>query len=199
MAILPETTAALAAQYLRMSTDGQRYSLTQQAAANEAFAAEAGLMIVRTYTDSGKSGLTTRGRTGLSALLADVVSGDAPFSTVLVLDVSRWGRYQNPDEAAHYEFLCRSNGVDVRYSGEAFGAGMAGSIFKHLKRVMAGEYSRELSVKVRRAKRRAALAGTALGGTCPYGFSRQVVNPDGSLGKVLDRGERSRALTNISV
>jgi hypothetical protein len=26
-----------------------------------------------------------------------------------VYDVSRWGRFQDPDEAAHYEFLCKAD------------------------------------------------------------------------------------------
>ena len=28
-------------------------------------------------------------------------------------DVSRWGRFQDPDEAAHYEFLCKAASVQV--------------------------------------------------------------------------------------
>ena len=42
------------------------------------------------------------------------------FGSILVLDVSRWGRFQDPDQAAHYEFLCREAGVQVRYCSEAF-------------------------------------------------------------------------------
>ena len=95
-----------AAQYLRMSTDHQRYSLENQALAISAYAAAEGYEVVRSYTDAGRSGVTTKRRTGLSQLLADVVGGKAAFKTILVLDVSRWGRYQDADEAGHYEFLC---------------------------------------------------------------------------------------------
>lgn len=55
---------------------------------------------------------------------------------------------------------------------------------------MAGEYSRELSEKVRRAKRINRALGLVQGGSCPYGVARQELLPDGSLGRVLRRGER---------
>ena len=103
-----------AAQYVRMSTEQQRYSIAYQTAVNAAFALEQGYELVRTYTDAGISGLTFEKRPGLRALLADVVAGSQDFEVVLVYDVSRWGRFQDPDESAHYEFLCRSAGVRVR-------------------------------------------------------------------------------------
>ena len=36
------------------------------------------------------------------------------------MTVSRWGRFQNCDEAAHYEFLCQNSGVRVYYCAELF-------------------------------------------------------------------------------
>lgn len=180
----------LAAQYVRVSTDTQRYSSLNQQLTIAAFAAAHGYCIVQTYEDENRSGLTTKGRGGLSNLLSDVVSGRAQYDTVLVLDVGRWGRYQDPDEAAHYEFLCRSSGVEVRYCAEDFDRGLAGSIIKQLKRVMAGEYSRELSAKVRQAKINGRPLGLVQGGACPYGVARAELLPDGTLGRVLARGER---------
>jgi DNA invertase Pin-like site-specific DNA recombinase len=47
------------------------------------------------------SGLQLNGRHSLQQLLADVTSGIAPYDTILVYDVSRWGRFQDADEAAH--------------------------------------------------------------------------------------------------
>jgi len=179
-----------AAQYQRMSTEQQMYSLANQDAAIAAYAQEHGFEIIKTYCDAGKSGITTKGRNGLKSLLADVLSGAARFNTILVLDVSRWGRFQDPDEAAHYEFICKAAGIQVIYCAEVFERGPTGSIVKQLKRVMAGEYSRELSAKVRRGKWRQAESGHALGGVVPFGFRRQVVNSDGTLGAVLKPGER---------
>lgn len=68
------------------------------------YAERHGLEIVRTYADEGRSGLRIEGRDGRQRLLADVESGAADFSTILVYDVSRWGRFQDADESAHYEY-----------------------------------------------------------------------------------------------
>lgn len=189
-----------AAQYLRMSTDHQKYSLANQAAAIALYAESHGYELVRTYQDAGKSGVTTAGRDGLQELLADVVGGNPGYSTVLVLDVSRWGRFQDPDQGAHYEFVCRDAGVSVRYCGELFDddGSIGSSILKHLKRVMAGEYSRELSEKVRAGKARQGTNGFSWGSPTPYGFRRQVVNADGSAGPFLATGHRkSRPDQNV--
>src|SRR6266404_7237119 len=109
------TRALRAAQYVRMSTDYQRYSIQNQAAAIAAFAQQNNLTIVRTYTDEGRSGLRIKGRAGLIELIDDVRSGRADFGHILVYDVSRWGRFQDVDESAHYEFVCKQNGIKVAY------------------------------------------------------------------------------------
>lgn len=179
-----------AAQYLRMSTDHQRYSMENQAAAILSYAAAEGYDVVKTYADAGRSGMTTKRRAGLSQLLADVVGGNASFETILVLDVSRWGRYQDPDEAGHYEFLCRSAGVNIVYCNELFGDNPASSVMKQLKRVMAGEYSRELSVKVRQGRQRHEQLGHCPGSKCPYGIQRQEMLPGEIPGRMLLRSER---------
>jgi DNA invertase Pin-like site-specific DNA recombinase len=51
-----------AAQYVRMSTDYQRYSIENQAAVIAAYAQVHELSIVRTYRDEGESGLKIRNR-----------------------------------------------------------------------------------------------------------------------------------------
>ena len=142
--------ALRAAQYVRMSTDYQRYSIQNQAAAIAAFAQQQNLTIVRTYVDEGRSGLRIKGRAGLIELIDDVRSGRADFDHILVYDVSRWGRFQDVDESAHYEFVCKQNGVKVTYCAEQFDndGSLLSSIVKNIKRVMAAEFSRELSVKV---------------------------------------------------
>ena len=175
-----------------MSTDHQRYSLRNQAAEIAKYATDHGIEITRTYKDAGKSGVTMRGRDGLKALLSDVLKTDRDFTHILVLDVSRWGRFQDPDQAAHYEFLCREAGVSVTYCAEPFeddGSAMTG-ILKVMKRVMAGEYSRELSHKVSFAQARAAERGFKQGGAGHYGFRRQLVGPNGQEIGILGPGQR---------
>lgn len=187
-----------AAQYIRMSAEHQRYSPDNQRAAIAEYAMDRGFEIIKTYQDSGKSGLSLRGRTALKELLSDVFSGEAEYQAVLVLDVSRWGRFQDTDQAAHYEFMCRQAGVQIFYCGESFdndGGAMA-SIVKNMKRVMAAEYSRELSTKVAKAQRLQASLGFKQGGGCPYGVRRQVIDVKGNRRKILKDGERKAHLTD---
>lgn len=170
-----------AAQYVRMSTERQEYSLDFQMATNAAYALEHGFEIVRTYEDAGISGLTLQNRNGLKALLADVVGGRADFTTILVYDVSRWGRFQNPDQAAHYEFICDEAGVKVAYCAEAWpnDGSPTSALLKHLKRAMAAEYSRDLSQKVSRAQRGLLAQGYWTGGKVPIGFARVFTHRNG--------------------
>jgi DNA invertase Pin-like site-specific DNA recombinase len=186
-----------AAQYLRMSREHQRYSPLNQAAAIAKYADQHGLRIVRTYRDDGRSGVTLRGRKGLQRLLADVLGGSAEFGHVLVLDVSRWGRFQDPDQAAHYEFLCREAGVRVTYCGEPFGEEVdaVAGVLKHLKRVMAAEFSRELGDKVWAGQASSFDRGNKLGGAAPFGTRRLLMSTDGSPVRILERGQHRAVQT----
>lgn len=109
-----------AAQYVRMSTEHQRYSTENQSDAIYQYATRRGLEVVRTYADEGKSGLRLDGRDALKRLIDDVQTGKADFSTILVYDVSRWGRFQDADESAYYEYICRRAGIAVQYCAEQF-------------------------------------------------------------------------------
>lgn len=111
-----ENTWRCASQY----TDRQKYSTENQADTIREYAQRHGMQIVRTYTDSGKSGLSLEGRDALQLLIQDVNSGAADYSVILVLDVTRWGRFQDVDESAFYEYQCRGAGIDVRYVAEQF-------------------------------------------------------------------------------
>ena len=78
------------AQYLRMSTDHQQYSLDNQADAIARYAADHGFVVVKTYSDAARSGLRLKNRPGLKQLLKDVVAETLHYSAILVYDVSRW-------------------------------------------------------------------------------------------------------------
>jgi hypothetical protein len=54
-----------AAQYVRVSTDLQKYAIENQAAAIAAYAARRSINIVRTYSDLGRSGVKIAGRDAL--------------------------------------------------------------------------------------------------------------------------------------
>lgn len=187
-----------AAQYLRMSTEHQQYSLENQSAAIQKYADSHGFEVVLTYSDAAKSGLVLRPRAGLRQLLQDVVAGTAPCRAILVYDVSRWGRFQDTDESAHYEFLCKSAGVPVHYCAETFAndGSLPSLIMKALKRTMAGEYSRELGVKVLAGKKRLARLGFKQGGVPGYGLRRMLVSAAGIPKQELAAGERKSLVTD---
>ena len=107
-------TKTRAAQYVRMSTDHQRYSTENQAEIIEAYAARRNFEIVRTYADEGRSGLSIAGRDSLKRLIDDVQQGRADSEAILVYDISRWGRFQDADESAYYEFICRERGINIQ-------------------------------------------------------------------------------------
>ncbi len=190
-------SAVPAAQYLRMSTDRQEYSMGNQADGIALYAAEHGFSIVKTYADAAKSGLALKNRGGLKQLLRDVVDGISLFKAILVYDVSRWGRFQDADEAAHYEYLCKSAGIPVHYCAETFpnDNSMPSFIMKALKRSMAGEYSRELSGKVRAGLARLAKMGYKAGGPPIYGFRRMLLDSTGKRKQILDNGQHKSLVT----
>jgi DNA invertase Pin-like site-specific DNA recombinase len=186
------------AQYLRMSTEHQQYSLENQSTAIQKYAESHNFEVIRTYSDAAKSGLVLRRRAGLQQLLQDVVSGSSSYRVILVYDVSRWGRFQDTDESAHYEFLCKSAGVPVHYCAEIFANDntLASLIMKALKRTMAGEYSRDLGVRVFAGLKRLALLGFKAGGVPGYGLRRMLVSASGVPKQELALGERKSVATD---
>lgn len=187
-----------AAQYVRMSTEHQRYSTENQADAIAAYAAARGFVIVRTYADEGKSGLSLDGRDALRRLITDVREGRTDFEAVLVYDVSRWGRFQDADEGAALEFLCREAGIAVHYCAEQFenDGSLSATIIKSMKRAMAGEYSRELSAKVFAGQCRLVELGFRQGGPAGYGLRRRLLDEARQPKAALARGERKSLQTD---
>jgi DNA invertase Pin-like site-specific DNA recombinase len=195
---VPIGTSGRAAQYVRMSTDHQRYSTQNQAAAIATYATQHDLTIVRTYADEGRSGLRISNRDGLVELINDVRFGRADFDHILVYDISRWGRFQDIDESAHYEFICRQAGVTVSYCAEEFDndGSIISSIIKNIKRVMAAEFSRELSVKVHAGACRVASLGFKQGGTVGFGLRRELVDEHRCSKGTLEKGQRKHLQTD---
>jgi DNA invertase Pin-like site-specific DNA recombinase len=187
-----------AAEYVRMSTEHQKYSTENQAEAIRQYAVRRGLEIVRTYADEGKSGLRLDGRDALKQLIADVQGGKADFTTILVYDVSRWGRFQDADESAYYEYICKRAGIGVQYCAEQFenDGSPVSTIVKGVKRAMAGEYSRELSVKVFAGQCRLIELGFRQGGPPGYGLRRSLIDQAGTAKGELARGEHKSIQTD---
>lgn len=186
------------AEYVRMSSEHQQYSTLNQSAAIKVYAASHVMTVVTSYRDEGRSGLRLDGRLALQKLLADVRAGDCGFEAVLVFDVSRWGRFQNGDEAAYYEFVCHLGGVRVIYVNEPFSndGSPLSSVLKGLKRAMAAEYSRELSAKVFTGQCRLIELGYRQGGSAGYGLRRMRVDAQGRHLGVLQRGQHKAHITD---
>ena len=147
---------------------------------------------------SGKSGLHLDGRRALQLLIADVRGGTAVFAAILVYDVSRWGRFQDADESAYYEFICREAGIRVHYCAEQFenDGSLSATVIKSMKRVMAGEYSRELSAKVFTGQCRLIRMGFRQGGTAGFGLRRQLLDEHRAPKAQLRRGEQKSLHTD---
>jgi DNA invertase Pin-like site-specific DNA recombinase len=192
------SAATRAAEYVRMSTEHQQYSTQNQAVCIREYAARRGIEVTRTYADEGKSGLRINGRPALQQLIHDVESGNVDFSLVLVYDVSRWGRFQDADESAYYEYICKRAGIRVAYCAEQFenDGSPVSTIVKGVKRAMAGEYSRELSTKVFAGQCRLVEAGFRQGGPAGFGLRRLLVGQNGERKMELARGEHKSLQTD---
>ncbi len=114
---VPPPTSAAA--YVRTATENHD-SASNQMDSIRKYAERRGIQIVKEYSDAGKSGLGAQGLESLAELIRDVQNGPINFSAILLYDVSRWGRFQDADESAYYEFICRRARVLVHYCAEQF-------------------------------------------------------------------------------
>jgi DNA invertase Pin-like site-specific DNA recombinase len=96
-------TARAVAYYRHSAQDRQKNSVEIQCDQVRAWAAANQVEIIREFADRGKSGLTAEGRPAFTEMMA-LVRTKADFSKVLVLDVSRWGRFQDIDLSAQYYY-----------------------------------------------------------------------------------------------
>lgn len=189
-----------AAEYLRKSTDHQKYSIENQADVIRAYAARHGIQIVRTYADT-KSRLLFDRRHGLRQLIEDVLTGRADYKTILVYDVTRWGRFQDPDESVYYEYICKRAKIKVHYCAEPFEdfgneTSSVVAILKYAKRIMAGDYSRDLSVRAFAGQVRLFKLGFRQGSAPAFGLRRLLVDQHGNPKCLLGHGERKSIQTD---
>lgn len=186
------------AQYVRMSTEHQKYSTENQSAAIAEYAQNHGMRIVKTYEDAGKSGLNLKGRRGLQELLHDVEHPSPGFEAILVYDISRWGRFLDPDEAAAYVYACKLRGIQVIYCAESFNndGSLPSNVFIGIRRTMAAAYSRDLSEKVFKGACNIVRHGYRQGGAPGFGLRRQLIDEQHNVKGVLARGEKKSIQTD---
>ncbi|MBR1187270.1 recombinase family protein [Bradyrhizobium sp. AUGA SZCCT0160] len=181
-----------AAQYVRMSTDEQDYSPFNQEKAIAAYALAHNIMVVRKYADEGRSGLNLDSRPGFKEMLRDVQAGQTHYSIILVYDVSRWGRFQDVDEGAYYEQICKKAGVRVIFCAEDFkdDGSLASTLLKAMDRVEAAKYSLRLSTRVFAGQCNLGSRGFWQGAPAGYGLRRALFDASGSPRTILAAGER---------
>jgi DNA invertase Pin-like site-specific DNA recombinase len=131
-------------------------------------------------------------------LISDVQSGTADFQVILVYDVSRWGRFQDADESAYYEYICKRAGIRAAYCADQFenDGSPVSTIVKGVKRAMAGEYRRELSAKVFAGQCRLIELGFRQGGPAGYGLRRVLLDQQRTVKAELLMGEQKSLQTD---
>lgn len=172
--------------YCRVSTERQageaQTSLADQRATIEALAAKLGVAVGAWFTDAGASGATAEGRPQFSALLssceASARSRGSP-GLILVLNDSRFGRFEDPEEATYWRVHLSRLGWRVRFcEGDELESGMARGVMRFIGSAQASEYRQNIKRNARRGAE-----GTARQGYWrtkpPYGYCRKVVFPAG--------------------
>lgn len=136
--------------------------------------------IIHEEADEGVSGLTAN-RPGFNRLFKDwILNPSAPqFDYVIAYDVSRWGRFEDADEAGYYEFQCKQAGKEVVYARRGFSTeeqrGMS-QVQTAFERWMSFQYSKKLSEDVIRGCLEISSQGYSVGGQAPYGLARMLLS-----------------------
>ena len=186
-------TKRAVAYYRHSAQDRQENSVEIQQDQVRKFASDNKIEIIQEFIDRGKTGLVTEGREAFQTMLRDYIqSGTLEFDYVLVLDVSRWGRYQNTDISAYYTGLCAMHGKHVSYTSIGFTAenDLMHALRINIERYQAANYSRELSTKVFKGCAKIASQGFRAGGMPPYAFHRLLLDEQRQPIQVLDPGQR---------
>ncbi|EIO7469448.1 recombinase family protein [Salmonella enterica subsp. enterica] len=181
-----------------MSTEHQKYSPENQREYIEKYAKEHGITILHTYDDAGKSGLSLDNRPGLRSLLHDVENGIINVSLILVYDVSRFGRFQDIEEAAHYSWLLKRHGVRIIYCAEPFAEEQTELFMLGLSysRYGAATYSKNLSEKVFLGQANLVRRGYHQGGMPGYGIRRLLIDEHAKPKGLLLSGQRKSLQTD---
>lgn len=184
--------AIYVAQYLRMSTDNQKYSTYNQMLYISEYAKKNGMTIVKTYKDEGKSGLTIAGRPGLQNLIFDVTNHKVDIDAILIYDVSRFGRFQDPDESNFYDYTLKKSGIPVIYCAEPISNEnpQMSSLYLVIQRHAAAAYSKNLSEKVFAGQKNLIERGYRQGGKPGFGLRRLLIDENHKSKKILLSGER---------
>lgn len=174
----------IAVGYLRVSTERQAgetlTSLADQEHAIRGLATKLGVEVGQWYRDEGVSGSIAEDRPAFGRLLSHCRANPRSTRTpgfVLFLNASRFGRFDDPDQAAALRYELRRLGWLVRFAESDDSEDViARSVMRAVGDAQASEYRRNLIRNVQRGKRGAAQQGFWTSRE-PFGYRRRVVYP----------------------
>jgi len=171
----PKNTAAI---YLRLSrddgSDAESNSIVTQRMMLQKYAKEHGFQVYDEYSDDGWSG-TSFERPSFKRMINDIEEGK--IGIVLCKDLSRLGR-NNAMVAYYTEIVFPDNDVRFIAVNDAIDTALGdsgGNAVMPFMSVVNEYYARDISKKVRSAKRTRALNGEHSNGRAPFGY---IKNPN---------------------
>ena len=169
---MTQTTPYRAGLYCRLSKDdeqrGESTSIGTQRSMMTDYCTEHGYEIVNIYVDDGYSGLNFN-RPGFQELLDDIAQ--SRINLVITKDLSRLGRdYIMTGYYSEIYFPSK----DVRYIAiaDGFDSLNASNEIAPFKNILNDMYARDISRKVKNAKRQHAKNGRLITSHAPYGYSK---------------------------
>ena len=168
--------------YCRLSKDddqqGESVSISTQRAILTTYCKEQSFEIYDVYVDDGYSGLNFE-RPGFQRLLADIRA--EKVNMVLTKDLSRLGR--DYIMTGYYsEIFFPTQGVRYIALGDNFDSNNAENDIAPFKNILNEMYARDISRKVKSAKRQQARDGKFIGGEAPFGYSienhKLIIDPE---------------------
>jgi len=193
--------------YIRVSDESQadekRTSLDDQRQAIERRASELGRNVQYWFVDAGASGGSEH-RPEFQSLLASCHAAPRRSGPghragyVIVLNESRFGRFDDPDDAGYFRGMLRRLGWQLRYSeNDVVENKMLNLLLRSVTAAQASEYRDNVKRNARRGAK-----GTAEQGywqsQAPYGYRRAVVYPPGRE-RVLENGVRKAIDERVSL
>ncbi len=165
-----------AALYCRLSSDdgtqGDSASIQTQKLMLQKYCNEQGFNIVDTYVDDGFTG-TNFNRPSFQRLINDIE--EKKVNLVLTKDLSRLGR--NYIMTGHYtEIYFPSKNVRYIALNDGIDTSNDNNDLAPFKNILNDMYSKDISKKVRAAKRHRALQGLYIGCDAPYGYMKDPNN-----------------------
>jgi DNA invertase Pin-like site-specific DNA recombinase len=184
--------------YIRVSTEQQtgehKTSLIDQKRLITNLAAKLGRALNpgAIFEDAGISGATAEGRPAFMAMVGYCQSNPRTPSTqgvIIVLNDSRFGRFDDPEEATHWRYLLKRLGWHVRFcESDDVQDPFARGVIRYIGSAQASEYRANLKRTAKRSARSTAERGLWQQ-EAPLGYRRLAIRLDGT-SRVLAVGQR---------